>query len=163
VQGPQAGYRFRTSLYEGGSPCHGLFAGYAVEMEQLSLIARAGACRGSLANQTLSADTDEADLELRLAHAWDLPLVTLDLGVAAGAALLRQRFDTRGQADDRTSAAGHFSAALGATVALVGGVYASADAAGQTYLFRKAEPDGGDPSLGTSFALRLTFALGAHW
>jgi hypothetical protein len=163
VQGPQAGYRFRTSLYDGGSPCHGLFAGYALVMEQLSLTARAGACRGSFTNPTLSAVTDEADLEVRLAHAWDLPIVSLDVGVAAGAALLSQRFDTRGEAADRTSAAGHFSAGLGATVALARGVYASADAAGQTYLHRKAERDGGEPSLGTSFALRLALALGAHW
>jgi hypothetical protein len=85
------------------------------------------------------------------------------VGVAAGAALLTQRFDTRGQADDRTSAAGHFSAGLGATVALAGAVYASADASGQTYLYSKADRDGGDPSLGTSFALRLALALGAHW
>jgi Caspase domain len=163
VQGVQAGYRLRTPLYDGGTPCHGFFAGYALELEELSWIARLGACRGSFDNETLSATTDEIDVEIELAHAWDLPVVTVDVGVAAGAALLRQAFDTRGQADDRTTGAGHFSAGLGLAAPLFAGLFATADAAGQTYLYRKAEEDGTGSAPGTSFALRVSLGLGAHW
>ena len=82
VHGPQIGYRVRSSLYDGGSLCQGFFMGYALHLAALSLIPRAGACRGSFANDILAATTDELDLEIRIAHAWDLPWLTFDLGWA---------------------------------------------------------------------------------
>jgi len=47
---------------------------------------------------------DELTLELRLAHAWDLPFVTLDLAAAAGGGVLHQTFVSSGVAPPRLSA-----------------------------------------------------------
>jgi len=40
VHGPQAGYRFRTGLTAGSSLCHGVFAGWNVELRHLSITPR---------------------------------------------------------------------------------------------------------------------------
>jgi hypothetical protein len=163
VHGLEGGYRFRTSLYGGGNLCHGPFAAYRLELQRLTLASRLGGCRGSFVNDHLRATTDEVDLELRLSHAFDMPLVTVDVALAAGAALLAQRFETRGSADDRTTAAGHLDAAFGAIVPIARGIHASVDVAAQTYLFRQAGRDGTGASIEPAFSLRTAVLVGAFW
>ncbi|APR78998.1 Serine/threonine protein kinase [Minicystis rosea] len=154
VHGPQAGYRMRMPLWKGASPCHGFFAGYAVETEHLSVSPRLGACRGGFSNAFLSASTDELDLSVRVAHAWDLPIVSLDLGVSAGAALLHESFTTRGLAPPRTSFAGHVGAGLGVSVDLPIGFYLLGEVAAETYFFRQQDSDTNTSAITTAFAVR---------
>lgn len=76
-------------------------AGYNVAFSSLGITPRVSACHSSFSNATLSADVDELGIDLRLYHAWDLPIVTVDLGVSLGASLFRQTFHTPGFARDR--------------------------------------------------------------
>jgi hypothetical protein len=164
VYGPQAGYRLRTAFWKGASPCHGFFAGYAIETEHYNLTPRLGACRGGFANDVLSADTDELDLSVRLAHAWDFPVVSLDLGISAGAAILYESFVTRGVAPARTSFAGHVGAGLDATVDLPAGFYLLGEVAAETYFFR--QQDAADPresDIAAAFAMRLLGGAGKRF
>ncbi|MDI1451598.1 caspase family protein [Polyangium sp. 6x1] len=164
VHGPQAGYRLRTPFWKGASSCHGIFAGYAIETEHLSVTPRLGACRGSFTNDVLSANTDELDLSVRLAHAWDFPIVSLDLGISAGAALLYESFVTRGVAPARASLAGHVGAGLAATFDLPAGFYLLGEAAAETYFFRQenaADPRRSD--IAAAFAMRLLGGAGKRF
>jgi hypothetical protein len=162
--GPQAGYRFRTPLWSGASLCHGPFLGYAVDVRHFGVMPRLGVCRGGYDNEHLEATTDELDLELRLVKSWDLPVVTLGVGVGGGVSLLRQTFETRGAAPSRTTLAGEIVASVGLSVDLVWGVSAFADVEAQTYLFEQQSPeDRGQTSTDAFFALRPAFGVGKRW
>lgn len=164
AHGPQAGYRMRTALWKGASPCQGVFAGYAVEAEHLSVTPRLGVCRSTFTNASLSADADELDLSVRLAHAWDLPVVSIDLGVGAGAAVLRESFTTRGVAPDRISVAGHLGAGLGLTFDLPRGFYVLGEVAAETYFFRQRDPaPGASSSMAAAFTVRPLAGLGKRF
>lgn len=162
VAGPLVGYTARTALANGRGLCHGAFVGYPVAFESLSVTPRVHGCLGGFANELVRASSDEAGVDVKLSHAWDLPAVTLDLGVAGGASLLRQSFESRGLAPPRTSAAGVLGVHVGATFDLTAGFYLSAELGAQTYLYRQREvPD--RQSLRPSLALRQSLGLGMMW
>jgi hypothetical protein len=164
AHGVQAGYRLRTPFHEGELPCHGVFAGYAVELRNLSLMPRLGACRGGFENDTLRATSDQLDIELRAAHAWDLPWVTLDLGVSLGAGVLHQEFETRGIAAPRTGFTGFFGAGLGLMVDLPAGFYLLGQVDAQTYFFRLAERGAPESAaVSAEFAVRPLAGLGKRF
>ncbi|HEU4410186.1 MAG TPA: protein kinase [Polyangiaceae bacterium] len=157
--GPLVGYTARTALANGRGLCHGAFVGFPVAFESLSVTPRAHGCLGGFANDRVRASSDEAGVDVKLAHAWDLPAVTLDLGVAGGVSVLRQSFESRGLAPPRTSAAGVLGVLLGATFDLTAGFYLSAELGAQTYLYRQREAPAGR-ALRPSFALRQSLGLG---
>lgn len=164
AHGPQVGYRLRTALTSGVSPCHGFFAGYAIELEHLSLMPRLGVCHSGFSNETLSASADQLDVGIRVAHAWDLPAVSVDLGIEAGVALLHQSFTTLGVAPDRNSGASYIGASAGVTVDLAAGFYLLGEAAAQTYFFRlQPKEDDAPASISAAFAARPLIGLGKHW
>jgi hypothetical protein len=68
AEGPEAGYLFQTPLGNATELCHGVFAGYAVHLENLSAGGRASACHSSFSNDILSASSNQFGGELRLAH-----------------------------------------------------------------------------------------------
>lgn len=158
THGPEVGYLLRSPLANSDGPCQGGFAGWGLDLRPFSVSARLGLCRSSFGNRSLEARADEADLELRLTHGFDLPLFTIEAGVSAGAALLHQQFETRGMAPPRTSAAGAAGAVVGGIVDLEHGLYLAGHLALQTYLFRQAT--GNSEQLAFSSALRLTFGVG---
>jgi hypothetical protein len=148
AHGPVAGYRMRLPLAAGASACHGVTAGWSFDMSRYSITPRLSACRGAFANQTLRATEDEVAAGARLAHAWDLPGVTLDLGVELGAAVIRQTFATRGVAPDRLTAAGRVGVGAAASRDIARGWYASVELGGETYLLEQQEGSGSRADLG---------------
>lgn len=166
AHGPALGYWLRSPIIDGAGICQGGIASYPVALRAFTIAPRLAACRGRFENDVLAAHTDALDLHVRLTHAWDLPRVTLDLGVAGGAELLREGFhDTRATADDRYSAAGHLDVTAGAEVDVGRGVYLSADVAAQSHFLRvRGRPaDEGEPEPTrwvTRFALAGTLLVG---
>jgi len=158
AHGPQAGYQLRSPV-NGATFCHGVFAGYAVELRHLSVVPRIAACHSTFDNDGLHADANELGAHLTLAHAWDLPIVTVAVGVTLGASLLRQTFTVPGIAPDRNSLAGQVGASLGVGYDLPRGFYLLSDASAESYVFRRQDPDG-RVGLAAALAIRGTLALG---
>ncbi|KYF64355.1 hypothetical protein BE11_48470 [Sorangium cellulosum] len=162
AHGPVAGYQFRTPILQGSSPCHGGFVGYGVELQHMGLATRLSACHSAFQNEHLTASNDDLGLDVRLSHAWDLPVVTLGVGVDLGLAVMRQRFETSGHAPDRHGLAGAFGAGAGANVDLVGGFYLGVEAAAQTYLFEQQRAGSEEGEIAPSVAARLRVGLGMN-
>jgi hypothetical protein len=111
--GIAAGYRIRTPLWSGASPCQGAFASVAIVMRAVTLVPRVGFCAGGFDSQYVSAAADEVDTALALLHSWDLRHVSLSAGLEAGTAMLIQRFTPAGgggAVPGRTSGAAHAGA-----------------------------------------------------
>jgi len=162
VHGPLAGYTFRTALNNSTTLCHGVFAGYNIAFAQLGITPRLEACRSGFTNASLSADVDELGIDVRLSHAWDLPMVTVDVGIAPGFAIFHQTFDAPGATRARLTAAPNIAASVGASVDLGGGFAALLETSAQTYLYRFARSDGSSP-LTPSAALRVSAGVSKHW
>jgi hypothetical protein len=162
VHGPQVGYRLRTGITKGSSPCQGAFAGYSFEMRHLSVTPRASYCRSSLQNDTLRSDGDTFDVELALAHAFDLPYVSFEFGVSLGAALLHQAFVTAGSAPERWSGALQVGASVATIVDLPRGFYLFGLVAPQTYFFNQLSAQGAS-SFAPAFALATSIGTGRRW
>jgi hypothetical protein len=162
VHGPVAGYTFRTPLNNSSALCHGAFAGYSIAFARVAITPRLSACRSEFANAALSAYVDEVGGDVRASHAWDLPVVTVDLGVALGASIFRQVFDTEGVAPTRVTAAPSISASGGLSADLGGGFSAMSEVAAQTYLYRFERSDGSSALLPAA-AMRVSAGFGKHW
>jgi hypothetical protein len=162
AHGPVAGYTFRTALNNSSSLCQGAFAGYNVAYAQLGITPRLSACRSGFANATLSADVDELGFDVRLSHAWDLPVVTVDLGLAPGVSIFRQTFDSPGLARARLTAAPNIAAGVGLSADLGEGFSAMLESAAQTYVYRFEREDG-TSRWTPSAALRVSAGFGKHW
>ena len=160
VSGPVGGAAAQTAVIAGASPCLGAFAGWTWVRADMTLSPRVVACRGEFSNRTVDAKTDAVALDVRVARAWDIPRVTLDLGITVGAELLRERFVTRGDAPTRTSAAAHIDAGVGAALPIAGRIFVTTEAAVQTH-FLAVEDQAGDRDLTARFALRCLVAIGA--
>ena len=164
AHGPLVAYRVHSPLTAGTSACHGLAAGWSIDLARYSITPRVSMCRGGFSNQTLRATEDEADAGVRFSHAWDLPWLTVDLGVELGGALIQQSFETRGVAPDNLTAAGRIGAGLGARRDLARGWYASLELGGESYLFKAEESTasgaGAGPATRFSGALVGTMLLG---
>ena len=152
--------RVRSALASDSGACAGAAAGVAVALEQLTMAARLGWCRSGFDNFGLTATVDQYDLEVAAAHVWDLRLVSLELGLTAGTALLAQRFRTAGVAPRRLSSALQLSPSLGVTRELGARSYAYFRTAASTYLLRSEDPSTRRAAFGPSFALRIVLGAG---
>lgn len=161
--GPLAGYTLRGPLENGTSACHGIFAGYAIALPALTLTPRLDACSSSFENARVQANLYELGGDFRVAHAWDLPIVTLDIGFSLGTSWLRQTFVTRGVAPSRDTVAFRGSIGPSATFDLGSGLYLNADIAAETYAFSVQDTDTRQAELRPSLTLRTRAALGKHW
>jgi hypothetical protein len=162
VHGPQAGYRLRSGLTAGASPCQGVFAGWAVELRHVSVTPRLAYCRSSLENATLRADENAFDAELAVAHAFDLPYLTFELGVAVGVALLYETFVTLGNAPARTTGAFQVAATGAVSTDLPRGFYVFGAVAAQTYFVSQLGRNGVG-SFGPAFVAAGSFGMGRRW
>jgi hypothetical protein len=164
TRGPQVGLRVRSPLAGGAGPCLGGFLGWGLDLRHVSLLARLGACRGERQSAALQERVDELDIELRAALVWDLPWLSVDLGVAGGGALFRQTFTTAGRAPGRRAGAAHVAATIGVQRDLGRGFYLQADLAGQTYFLRQQDSTvERKTSLISAFALRGALGAGRRW
>jgi hypothetical protein len=143
-----------------------MFVGYGLDLRHFSVLARLGACLSGFDSPNAAlhdADSNELDLELRLVHAWDLPLVTLHVGAGAGGALFMQRFESEARAPARDTLALVVHAAAGATLALGGAYYASLDLGIQSYLFELRTSETQREALLGAFALRGALGIGRRF
>jgi hypothetical protein len=144
----------------GASPCLGGVIGWSWVRRDVVLSPRLAGCRGAFANRTLDATTDTLALDLRVAKAWELTGVTLDLGITLGGELLQERFETRGLAPTRTSLAAHVDAGGGLAVPLRDRLYLAAELAAQTHFLSIQDADGRSGPT-ARFAVRGLVVLGA--
>ncbi len=164
VHGFEAGYQLRSPIGGDGSSCQGAFVGHSLELSSFGLGSRIGFCRAGFENQTLTASISQLDLSARLAHAWDFPWITLDLGVSAGATLLLQTFDTRGAAPPRASFAANIGLGPALTLDLPGGVYGFSAVEAQTYFMRALESGyDSETAMKARFAGRFLLGFGKRF
>jgi hypothetical protein len=159
ITGVFAGPAVQSAIIEGASPCVGATVGAAWVRADITLSPRLGACRGEFANETLTATTTALALDLRVAKAWDLHRVTLDVGVTVGGELLRETFTTRGVAPARTAGAIHVDAGVGALLPVAARLFLTTEIAAQTHFFT-VEAQAGTRDLTARFALRGVLAFG---
>ena len=160
VSSVEAAGRIRSALLNDSGACAGAALGVSIALPALTLTPRLGYCRGGFSAPGIVATLDEGDLELALAHVWDLGVVSLEVSVTAGASLFVQRFRTSGMAPRRTTAALQLSPSLGATRELGERSYLFVQLSGATFLFRSADSTTSRTSFGPSFALRTALGVG---
>jgi hypothetical protein len=158
VEGWVAATTARTGLVAGDGPCLGVLAGWAWELPQVSISPRVGLCRSALEGRWLSSSTYAANVELRVSHAWDLPLVTIDLGASAGTGVFSTWYDT--STPTRATANMHLDASIGASTSMQGAMFLWGELALQTYFFRLARGD--DVSLVAEGAGRALIGIGVR-
>ena len=154
----EAEARVRSSLVGENGVCPGVALGVAVAMRSFTLTPRLGWCRGGFSNPGIDATVDQYDLELSAAYVRDLDVISIELGVTVGGALLVQRFRTQGVAPSRTSAALQLSPTIGITRELGARSYVFLFGSASTYLLNSESPSG--ESFGPSFAVRLSMGAG---
>jgi hypothetical protein len=163
AHGVEAGFTVRTRLPNAGRPCVGFAAGYRLELHDLGFVARLGACRSGSENAVVRATTDELDVSVAALRAWDLPWVTLALGLGAGAGVFFQRFETAGRAPSRDTVA-PFGLAVGSATLDVGGPwFVSADVRAETYFLRLQEDTRSAASTDVAFTVQGTATAGLHF
>jgi Caspase domain len=160
ADGPVAAAVVRSGLVAGEQPCIGALAGWSWELPAVTLSPRLELCRSTLANAHLTSITYTGNVELRVSHAWDLPVVTIDLGASVGAGTFHQSYETTGMAPTRTIGTAHVDASIGASVNLRGPVYLWAEVALQTYFFRLAQSS--NTSLVAEVASRGLLGIGVR-
>ncbi|HMI92034.1 MAG TPA: caspase family protein [Polyangiales bacterium] len=161
--GPLVGYSLRGPLSSGAGPCHGLFAGYAFAWPELTLTPRLDACTGGFENARVRAAFYELGGDLRVAHVWDFPAFSVDIGFAVGASWLRQSFVTSGRAPVRDSLALRTSVGPTATFELGSGLYFTTDLAAETYAFHLQDTATREAAIAAALAFRARAGFGKQW
>ena len=163
AHGPQVGYQLRTPLWRGAALCHGVRAGYALELRRVSIAPRVGFCRSGFANERVRATADEADLDVTMTRVFDLPVVSIGVGAGLGVAWLRQSFTTRGHAPPRDTAAGHFDLVLELGWDLPRGFQILTSIAGQVWVFEQQRGDENRPATTAVFTGRVLLGVGKRF
>jgi Caspase domain len=160
----ELGGRGHSALPNTGGVCWGAFVGYEIDLPGVSLLTRLGACGSSFGNSAISqATTRQYDLELRILHAWDLPLVSLAVGAGAAGVLFTQQFDSAGNAPSRTTPALAFHVAFSASLELHAGLYLGAELQTQAYLVPLKAAGDAHSSMKGAFAAGASLAAGKRF
>jgi hypothetical protein len=133
-----------------------------VAFAALSISPRLDACTSAFQNDMLRATANEYGGDVRVFHAWDLPIVTIDIGLSVGASWLRQTFQTAGSAPSRDTVAARSSIGAGASLDIGGGFHLVAESSLETYLFR-LQREGGWSTVAPSVAFRERVGMGKSW
>jgi hypothetical protein len=158
-QGLELGASVRSRLPNADAPCVGPLLGYRAEWSELSVYARLTGCRGGFENEVLEATTSEVQLALYAVKAWDLRWLTLGAGLGAGAGVLHQSFESRGQAPDQLALAPLLAALVNVSHALGDGFFSELDLSGEAHWLRmRGAPD--DPRPTATLSARLTLLVG---
>jgi hypothetical protein len=157
----EAGMFMRTALVEGGEPCTGAFAGYAMDLGFVTITPRLSACREHAQNAFVDTATDDVAADARISHAWHAGPLALTAQVEAGGALLHQSFTTAGIAPARLSAAAYFGGGGSVALALSRGLSASVGTELDTFVLRRDAQMSSrwEPTLGGSAMVALALAL----
>ncbi len=159
AHGPELGARFRSPLPNETRACFGGFVGYAIDFEQLGARVRVSGCSSGFDNAIVSATCTAFDLGLRVYRAWDLPVVSLDLGLGGGLSLLTQSFSTAGHAPSRQSTAPFLSVSAGAGVELGAGFGLGLAVAAETHFVALERSVDEGASTSVAFAVRPALSL----
>jgi caspase domain-containing protein len=136
TSGVQAGYALRTSLWSSGGLCQGPFAAYALDLRYLTVTPRIGYCRSGFANAP-DATSTELDVELRVAHAWDIGPVAISAGGSVGGAYLHDRGGSGMESSKRSVP--HAGVVAGAILDLSRGFYSGIELDAIAYLQLSAQ------------------------
>jgi hypothetical protein len=158
----QAGYALHTPLQNADSLCQGAFAGYSLVSSRVDLGARLEGCTTGFANGDLSASGGEFAAGLRATMTHDFRWLSVSGGLSGGAALLQQRFQTRGVAPPRLSLAGLFGLNAALTFDLPHGLNLLLEMVARTYLFSVTDGRSAS-SLQPSLSFQQLVGLGKYW
>jgi hypothetical protein len=165
VHDVELGARVRSVLPNAADPCWGGFAGYALNVRQAVIRARAGVCVSHGQSDLVEATTYEYDFGVRAGYVWDLTSwLSLELGPALSLNWWNQRFTTRGLAPARWSlgGAGELALALAFDVPRTP-LYVAVDGAAQLYVLRMEVELTQQSALRAEWAQRGSLALGRHF
>lgn len=163
VQGPLAAYSLRTALANSQGLCQGAVVGYAWVREQLTLSPRLGYCSGEFDNPHLSSRVEAFTAALRVAHTWDLPIVSLDVGASLGAVYHHQSFESAGDAPSRATPGALSGIDAAASLEIGGGLALFAESGMETHLFRVEQTDTRDARIEASWAFVQRVGLSKVW
>lgn len=159
----ELGAAARSSLPNAETACLGGAIGYRLELEQLGFWARLGACTSSSETAFLDTTTNEYDVTLAALRTWDLPWVSLGLGMGGGAALFDQRFDTNGRAPDRRAVSPLLFLTASATIDIAQGYFVGADVRTETHFLNVQETTQSDPERRAAFSARVAAVAGRQF
>ncbi|HKP58329.1 MAG TPA: caspase family protein [Polyangiales bacterium] len=160
AQALEVGGRVRSALPNADHPCVGGYLGYGLDFAQFGARARLSMCMSGFSNMDLQAHTNAYDLDARVHRAWDLDLVSIELGLGGGASLFTQQFDLRGDAPQRYSLVPFLLLGATASIDIHRGLYASLDLSAETH-FLPLLRDTVERSV--SFALRMSLGVGQRF
>lgn len=161
--GLELGLTLRSALPNSQGICYGASAGYRLELEDISLLARTSFCRSGFENHVLEADTSQVALSLGAAHTRDLGGLSAAVGAGVGASVWLQSFDTPGRAPDRrsTSPFAYAGARLARELSLR--TLVALEVQGEAHLLQIQERSSADADLRLTFAARSLALLGAQF
>ena len=144
------------------TPCWGAALGYALDLEQISLGVRLGACSLHTSNDFVRAHAYAYDGSLSGSYTWDTKHVSVGAGLAAGLSIVHQSFETRGSAPDRTSTAPYLALLTDLTISLHGPWFLRIHARAATELARIQEMSGMPSETRVLLALRAALLVGTY-
>jgi hypothetical protein len=137
--------------------------GYAWVGERLTLSPRLGYCGSEFDNPHLSSRVQTFSAALRVAHAWDLPLVSLEIGASLGAVYHQQRFESPGEAPARATPGAFSGVDAAASLELGAGLALFAESGLESHLFKVEQTDTRDSRIEASWAFAQRIGLSKVW
>lgn len=156
------GYTGRSPIGDGASFCHGVTAGYAVDLPALSIEARLGYCGSRYTNRYLSASADQFLATLRFSRVFDVSVLSIAPGLEVGGGTIFQSFETAGDAPSRWIGLGVLGAALSISWDFADAYGVMLDLDGQTF-FMKRGSQGDVAKLGATYAGQIGLGFLRRW
>ncbi|MGB1016462.1 MAG: caspase family protein [Nannocystaceae bacterium] len=160
AHGPVVGYQFRTPLWARTGLCHGARVGYPVESRWVGVATSLGYCQSNFDADRVAVRSEHYDLDIAVTHTFDFPVVSLSLGFGGGLNLLRQTFETAGDAPSRATLGGHATALLTLNWQLRRGFYLATSLAAEVHVFTQMRGNEVRAALTGVVAARPFFGFG---
>lgn len=152
----------RTALVNADTPCWGGAVGYRLELPELSLGLRLGACHSRFEGPYLDANTDEYSAAAELRHTWDLTTLSVFLAADLGMTLTRQGF-SRPAVESIVSTSPLGALGGGVNVPLSQRYFATFTALAELQLMRFKPTGYDEPQLRWAFAPKALLGAGAQF